>query len=152
MISIIVAVSLNNVIGINGKIPWYLSRDLRRFKKLTTGKVIVMGRKTYESIGKALPDRKNIVLSRSNINIKDAYVVSDPNQIVEEDIFIIGGSYIYKHYINKADKIYLTKVYLNVEGDTFFPNFNINEFYEEKEFSGTSKSGIKYEFINYLKK
>lgn len=151
MIYIIAAVSLNNVIGNKGKIPWKISNDLKRFKKLTLGNVVVMGRKTYESIGRALPNRKNIVISKQNINFKDALKVSNPENIKEQNFFVIGGETIYNYFIDKADVLYLTHIHLNVEGDTFFPNVNLNQFRKEFVGSFTNKMGVSYEFINYIR-
>ena len=113
-ISMIVAMSKNRVIGKDNGMPWHLSDDLKNFKKITIGKTIVMGRMTYDSIGKALPGRKNVILSRS---LKDkSILVFDnlENALVdvgnEEEIFIIGGQDIYSQTINKANKLYLTTI------------------------------------------
>ena len=127
-ISMIVAMSKNRVIGKDNVMPWHLSDDLKNFKKITMGKTIIMGRRTYDSIGKALPGRKNVILSRS-LKDKDILVFDNlENALVdvgnEEEIFIIGGQDIYSQTINKANKLYLTTINDEIEGDKFFPDFD----------------------------
>ena len=127
-ISMIVAMSKNRVIGKDNVMPWHLSDDLKNFKKITIGKTIIMGRRTYDSIGKALPGRKNVILSR-NLKDKDILVFDNlENALVdvgnEEEIFIIGGQDIYSQTINKANKLYLTTINDEIEGDKFFPDFD----------------------------
>ena len=127
MISLIVAVSTNNVIGADGDLPWRLSDDLKRFKAVTMGKPIVMGRKTYESIGRPLPGRQNIVITRQNNFTADGCdVVQSTAEAVEvaggaDEIMVIGGSQIYAAFLPTADRIYLTRVHTEVDGDAFFP-------------------------------
>ena len=126
MISIVAAVSQNGVIGKDGKIPWKLPADLAYFKNLTMGHAIVMGRKTYDSIGKALPGRTNIVITRQKHfsaadcivahSLKDALLKAEG-----KEIFIIGGGEIYREAMPLADKLYLTLVEQDFEGDAFFP-------------------------------
>ena len=143
-ISIIVAMSKNRVIGKDNDMPWHLSDDLKNFKKVTMGSTIIMGRLTYESIGKPLPKRKNIVLSRK---------LKDPNLLVfdnldnalstlkdEREIFIIGGEDIYCQTVNRANKIYLTTINEELEGDKYFTKIKFSNwsiidsvFYEKNE-------------------
>jgi dihydrofolate reductase len=136
MISIIVAASTNNVIGAKGHLPWRLSSDLKRFKALTMGKPIVMGRKTYESIGRPLPGRQNIVVTRNPDFVAEGCdVVPSVDAAIEaagdaEEIMIIGGSHIYEAFLPRADRIYLTRVQVDVEGDAFLSEFNSNEWQE----------------------
>ena len=127
-ISMIVAMSKNRVIGKDNGMPWHLSDDLKNFKKITIGKTIIMGRRTYDSIGKALPGRKNVILSRS-LKDKNILVFDNlENALVDagnkEEIFIIGGQDIYSQTINKANKLYLTTINDEIEGDKFFPHFD----------------------------
>ena len=127
-ISIIVAMSKNRVIGKDNVMPWHLSDDLKNFKKITMGKTIIMGRRTYDSIWKALPGRKNVILSR-NLKDKDILVFDNlENALVdvgnEEEIFIIGVQDIYSQTIIKANKLYLTTINDDIEGDKFFPYFD----------------------------
>ena len=121
--------SLNRVIGAGGKIPWHLPEDFKWFKKMTTGHVIVMGRKTFESIGKPLPNRTTVVLTRRPEPIAGALRISDLNQLnnlpetVGREIFICGGAEVYQQALPLCSDLYLTLVKRNVEGDTFFPRF-----------------------------
>ncbi len=130
MISLIVAASTNNVIGNDGELPWRLSDDLKRFKAVTMGKPIVMGRKTFESIGRPLPGRQNIVITRQdNFEADGCDVVQSTAEAVEvavgaEEIMVIGGSEIYAAFLPIADRIYLTRVHTEVEGDAFFPSLD----------------------------
>lgn len=124
MVNIIAAVSNNGVIGIDNKLPWHLPADLKHFKELTTGHTVVMGRKTFESIGKPLPSRTNIVLTRDRSFKHDGVLVThDFNTIynLKKEVFVIGGKDIYELFINEADKLYITRVHANVHGDTYFP-------------------------------
>jgi len=123
MISLIAAVSTNNAIGINNALPWQIPADMKRFKELTMGKPIVMGRKTHFSIGKALPGRDNIVLSRNSyLVIPGCQVINSLDKLdSNKDNMIIGGEQVYKLALPLADRIYLTRVHGDYEGDTFFP-------------------------------
>jgi len=136
MISLIVAASMNNVIGAKGDLPWRLSGDLKRFKALTMGKPIVMGRKTYESIGRPLPGRQNVVITRNPDFVADGCdVVSSVDAAVEvagdaEEIMIIGGSHIYNAFLPRADRIYLTRVQTEVEGDAYLPDLDNDSWHQ----------------------
>lgn len=130
MISLIVAASTNNVIGNDGELPWRLSDDLKRFKAVTMGKPIVMGRKTFESIGRPLPGRQNIVITRQQDFVADGCdVVQSTAGAVEvagtaEEIMVIGGSQIYAAFLPIADRVYFTRVHTKVDGDAFFPSLD----------------------------
>ncbi len=135
MISIIVATSLNWAIGRNNQLLWHISEDLKYFKKITSGHTVIMGRKTWESIGKPLPNRRNIVVSRSLEKITDAEVYKSLELALKaagnESLFIIGGGEIYEQALPLAEKLYLTIVNLTVEdADTFFPKINFDEWRE----------------------
>ena len=123
----IAAVSENRVIGADGKIPWHLPEDFKWFKKMTTGQVIVMGRKTFESIGKPLPNRTTIVLSRSQFSHPEVQTVSELGQIdlatETRGVFICGGAQVYAQALPLCSDLYLTLVKRVVEGDAFFPPF-----------------------------
>lgn len=127
MISIIVAASANGVIGVQGELPWRLSADLKRFKELTMGKPIVMGRLTWESIGRPLPGRQNIVITRqADFEASGADVVTTPADALRaagdvDEIMIIGGGQVYDLFLPKASRVYLTRVDAEVEGDAWFP-------------------------------
>ena len=125
-ISLIVAAANNDVIGSDGDLPWHLPDDLRNFKRLTLGKPVIMGRKTHESIGRPLPDRRNIVLTRDqSFAAPGCEVVASVDEALErvadaDDVMIIGGGEIYTTFLPMADKVYLTRVSADVEGDTLF--------------------------------
>lgn len=154
MITLISACSKNRVIGLENKMPWHLPVDLKRFKKLTSGGVILMGRKTFESIGsKPLPNRTNVVLTRDKTFRSEGILVY--NNIEEvlplfHDIIIVGGAEIYKQYIKLADVIELTLIDKEYEGDTFFPEID-DSFYEEKRESFENDE-FEYHFITYKRK
>ena len=154
-ISIIVAMSKNRVIGVKNSLPWHISEDLKRFKRLTTGYPIIMGRKTFESIGKPLPERRNIVISRNqNLKVQDIEVVKSIEDALkicssENLIYIIGGEQIYNLAMPYANNIHLTEVNKEVEGDAFFPEFDKKEWKEiarenSKDFNDTSYSFVEY--------
>jgi dihydrofolate reductase len=134
VISLIVAASENNVIGAGGKLPWRLPADLKRFKAITMGKPIVMGRLTWESIGRALPGRHNIVISRQRgVVAEDCTVAESPDAAIDAagevpEIMVIGGGHIYAEFLPRAGRIYLTRVHMNVDGDAFFPEIDTAEW------------------------
>ena len=141
MIRIIVACAENRVIGKNGEIPWYLPEDLKHFKELTMNHTVIMGRKTFESIGKALPGRRNIVLSRSVKKIDGCEVVNSFQKALETatgEIYIIGGESLYKEALPIADVLEITEVHLKPDGDTFFPKVEPESFrlVKEEHFAG----------------
>lgn len=123
----IAAMSENRVIGAGNKIPWHLPEDFKWFKKMTTGNIIVMGRKTFESIGKPLPNRETVVLSRGQFQYPGVWTISDLSQIdpVKEarEVFICGGAQVYEQALPLCSELYLTLVKRVVEGDAFFPRF-----------------------------
>lgn len=133
-ISLIVAVSTNNVIGVGGELPWHISEDLRRFRKLTTGKPVVMGRKTFDSIGRPLPERRNIVITRDPKFIAPGCdIVASPDGVIDlvgesAEIMVIGGSQIYAAFLPRARRIYLTRVHAHIDGDTCFPALDESEW------------------------
>ncbi|NIL97950.1 MAG: dihydrofolate reductase [Planctomycetales bacterium] len=129
-LAIIVAMSANRIIGRGGTLPWHISADLRRFRRLTTGHAIVMGRKTYESIGRPLPQRRSMVISRDRaFRAEGVEVVASLDEALrlcrdEQQIFVIGGSSIYELALPRADRLYITQIHATIEGDTFFPPFD----------------------------
>jgi dihydrofolate reductase len=154
MIKIIVAMSDNRVIGNNNELIWKLSSDLKRFKQLTTGHPVVMGRKTYESIGKPLPNRRNIIITRnSEYEVEGCETVSSLEEallLTNNDCFIIGGGEIYKQSLEVADKIYLTLVHKDFEGDTTFPELGKEwATIDTKDFDADEKNEYNYSFIEY---
>ncbi|MFS0554837.1 dihydrofolate reductase [Brevibacillus sp. 179-C9.3 HS] len=123
MISLIVAYARNQVIGKDGDMPWHLPADLKNVKELTTGKTIVMGRKTFESIGKPLPNRRNVVLTRSlDFHPEGVEVVHTKDEVLAMgDVIIFGGAEIYRQFLDVVDRLYITEIDLETDGDTFFP-------------------------------
>ncbi len=153
MISMICAVGKNNGIGLNNQLLWKLPLDLKHFKETTTGHLVIIGQKTFESIGKALPGRKNIVLSMDpDFKAENCEVSNDLEGIAkryessEEEVFVIGGASIYKQFIGYAQKLYLTLVDDSPLADVFFPDYsefkNVVSESEEQE-----ENGIKYKFV-----
>lgn len=136
--SLIVATTLNHVIGKDNQMPWHLPADLAWFRQNTTGKPVIMGRKTFESIGRPLPKRINIVLSRQPYEHEGVIWKDSLESAVDfvkdsEEIMLIGGGELFKQYLPKADKLYLTQIQAEIEGDTFFPEINWNEWNIEFE-------------------
>lgn len=126
MISIIVAVADNGVIGGNNTLLWHISEDLRRFKALTTGHPVIMGRRTWDSLGRPLPNRTNVVITRQPLALAGAVVTHSLTEAVaafpaEEEVFVIGGAQIYAQALPLADRLYLTRVFHPYQGDTRFP-------------------------------
>ncbi len=133
MINVIVAVAENGVIGADNSLIWHISEDLQYFKRITTGHPVVMGRKTYESMGRPLPNRTNVYVTRSQREVEGCTVVNSLEQAVglfapDEQIFIIGGAQIYAQALPMADRLYITRVHNSYEGDTYFPEWDESEW------------------------
>jgi len=152
MITLIAACSKNRVIGGDGKLLWHLPEDLKRFKSLTTGNPIVMGRKTYESIGKALPGRLNIILTKNrDFKADNCLIYNNIYDLLEiyqqSNLFVIGGGEIYKMFLPFADKIELTLIDKDFEGDTFFPELGSDWIESNVEIN--SNGEFEYKYITY---
>lgn len=137
-LSLIVAMTKNNVIGKDNQMPWHLPVDLKWFRENTMGKPVVMGRKTFESIGRALPKRPNIVLSRKPYEHKDVIWKESLESALEylrasPEIMLIGGGQLFQQYLPQADKLYLTIIQAELVGDTYFPKINWDEWCIEQE-------------------
>lgn len=135
IVSIFAAMSENRVVGIENRLPWNLPDELKRFKSMTTGHPIIMGRKTFESIGRILPNRENIIISRQNsYSVPGTSVYSSVDEALEkcrgktDEVFLIGGAEIWRAAWSWVDQIYLTIVHKNFEGDAYFPDFDRSEF------------------------
>lgn len=163
MISLIAAMGNNRVIGMNNDMPWHLPKDLAHFKKVTSGHTVIMGRKTYESIGRPLPNRKNIILTRQqSLNvpekvqlIRDLNVVKEWNeQNPREEYFILGGGELYKQSIDFADRLYITKIDETFEGDTVFPLIDETkwEIVSEKIGERDENNPYHFKFLMYERK
>ncbi len=162
-ISIISAVAKNGVIGVKNSLPWKLSGDMKYFSKTTTGKTVIMGKNTFLSIFKALekplPNRRNIILSKTMEKTKGIEVIRDIKEIEnlnnkDEEIFIIGGASLYEQMILLANKMYITEVDCDCEGDTFFPSFNKDEWniISEEKHTKDEKNEYNYNFKIYERK
>jgi len=157
IISLIAAMAKNRVIGKDNDMPWHLPADLGHFKTITLGKPIIMGRKTYESIGRPLPGRQNIVISSNPAyNLEGCDTVTSFDAALEltkdlEEVMIIGGGFLYKQTLFQANKLYLTFIDLDVQGDTFFPDFEVLNIKEVKResFKKDDKNPYDYEFVDY---
>ena len=157
MLSLIVAISENHVIGREGQLPWHLSADLKRFKQLTMGHHIVMGRKTYDSIGRQLPGRISVVLTRqSEWTVEGVLTASDlPTALKlagdDEEVFVIGGSQIYQLALPLVDRLYVTQVHATVDGDTYFPAITDDQWQLQQtdSFAADEKNDHDYSFLVY---
>jgi dihydrofolate reductase len=160
-IKLICAISKNNVIGNKNELPWNISEDLKRFKELTSENIIVMGRKTFESIGRPLPNRKNIVLSNNkNLKIENVEVFNSANDVLSfyktfsenKDLFIIGGNFIYKLFLEYCDHLHITFIDKNYEGDAFFPSLDWKEWkLLDEEMSYDEVEKVNFYFRDYVK-
>lgn len=149
MVSVIVAVAENGVIGDKNSLLWHISEDLRNFKRVTSGHPVVMGRKTFESLGRPLPNRRNVVITRQDIAIEGCDVVHSLEEALglfpaEEEVFVIGGAQIYREAMPLADRFYLTRVHRAYEGDTSFPEWSASEW--RLTASEHFERGEKYEY------
>ena len=151
MITIVAACSANRVIGKDNKLIWRVPGDLKRFKEMTTGHTVLMGRKTYESIGKPLPNRRNVVISRNpNLVIENCLnytSLTESLTMFKNDLFIIGGEEIYRQTLPYADRIELTLINKNFDGDAFFPE--IPDCFEETARVDMECDEFKYSYITY---
>ena len=162
MLSIIVAVAKNNVIGKDNKLIWHLPEDLKRFKRITSGKNIIMGRKTFESLGRILPNRKHIILCNDmKMNIEDdRLIVLDDISKLEDYInsdkenFVIGGATIYKLLMPMCDKLYITHIDEEFDGDVYFPEIDLSVWKEESIEDGITNEDnpYSYKYVTYVRK
>lgn len=166
-IAMIAAMAKNRIIGADNDMPWHLPADLKHFKAITLGKAVIMGRKTYESIGRALPGRPNIVItSNADYSLSDATVVDSPESAFEvakalspeqsenDEVMIIGGGTIYQSFLDKADTLYLTHIDLDVDGDTQFPDYEAAASWKEvsrEAHSADEKNAHAYTFVTLVR-
>jgi len=159
-LSLIAAMTDEGVIGFQNRLPWHLPEDLKNFKKITMGKPVIMGRKTYESIGKPLPGRKNIVLTRNTsfqaegvtvvASLDQAIEVCKKEEISEDEIFVIGGAQIYQEALPRADRLYLTKIHQSFKGDAYFPEIDLEKSFqivEKSDHVSADPEKLSYTFI-----
>jgi len=161
MLSTIVAIAKNNVIGKDNKLIWHLPEDLKRFKNITSGKVIIMGRKTFESLGRVLPNRKHVVLCNDmemNIDNENVEILNSIDKLdkyinSEEECFVIGGATIYKLLMPYVEKLYITRINQEFEGDVYFPEIDEQIWKEVAREKGikNDENPYDYEYITYKK-
>lgn len=154
-ISLIVAMSSNRAIGLDGRMPWHLSADLRRFKRITLGKPVLMGRKTHQAIGRPLPGRENLVVSRaSDYRAEGCLVFADIDAALahcrdNDEVFVIGGAELYRALLDRADCLYLTCIDRDFAGDTFFPEIDAEAWLEveSEEVDDDPVVDFRYRFL-----
>lgn len=162
-LTIIAAVSENNVIGINGRIPWKIKEDMQRFKELTLYHPVIMGRKTYESIPekfRPLPQRENIILSRTLERKEGIYVARSVDEALaatalgnNQEPYIIGGEQVYNSFLDLSNRIELTRIHkIYYEGDAFFPIINLDEWRLTNKREGSTEDELRYSFLTYNRK
>lgn len=159
IISLIAAMDNNRLIGVKNGLPWHLPADFKHFKAVTMGKPVVMGRKTFESIGKPLPGRINIVISRSGFEADGVIAVDSIEAAIAEvydleEIMIIGGASFYQQMISKAQRMHLTYVDTECEGDAWFPEFDLNDWdiVSESSHSADEKNNFDFRIVEYTRK
>ena len=152
--TIVVAISENHVIGKDNKLLWHQPADLKHFKDITNGHTVIMGRKTYNSVGKPLPKRRNIIITRKTITIEGCEVVNSIEAALalcksEQEVFIVGGAEIYKQAMHLTDRIYLTIMHQDFDGDSFFPDLDKNVWKEvhREDYEADDKNPLAYSFI-----
>lgn len=154
-LSLIVAISANRVIGINNTLPWHLPEDLKRFRALTTGHHIIMGRKTYESLNRLLPGRTTVIVTRNpDYRIEGALIAHSLQEAItlcgnDEEVFLIGGAELYKDGLQLADKLYITEIKASYEGDAFFPEFELAGWELTSREAHSTPQGLDYEYLIY---
>ena len=154
-LSLIVAIAKNRVIGVNNTLPWHLPEDLKRFRALTTGHHIIMGRKTYDSLGRLLPGRTTVIVTRNpDYKMEGAIVVNSLEVAIaacgdDNEAFLIGGAELYKDGLKLANKLYITEIDAEYEGDAFFPEFEINEWKAGERETHRAESGLSFSYITY---
>ena len=155
-LSLIVAVANHNVIGINNTLPWHLPEDLKRFRALTTGHHIIMGRKTYESLGRLLPNRTTVIVTRNkNYQVAGALIAHNLQAALalcagDNEPFLIGGAELYKEGIQLANKLYITEVHADFDGDAYFEKVDLTQWQELDREKHIAQSGLQYSYVSYL--
>lgn len=162
-VALIWAMARNGVIGRDNKLPWYLPEDLKYFKRVTTGKPVIMGRKTYDSIGRPLPNRTNIVVTRDAslslpgvkvvTSLEDALDIAQAESVISDvdEVIVMGGAEIYAQALPHADRLYVTLVHAEVEGDAVFPTIDLEEYRElaREDFNAEGPNPYNYSFVVY---
>jgi len=154
-LSLIVAISANRVIGINNTLPWHLPEDLKRFRALTTGHHIIMGRKTYESLNRLLPGRTTVIVTRNaDYKVEGALIANSLQQAInmcgdDPEAFLIGGAELYLDGLKLANKLYITEIKAEYEGDAFFPEYDLSQWELTSREAHSTAQGLAYEYLIY---
>lgn len=162
-VSLIVAYAQGGVIGLDNQLPWHLPEDLKRFKALTMGHHIIMGRKTYDSLGRLLPGRTTVIVTRNaDLKVEGALIAHSLEEAVamcqfadgqaDDEVFIIGGAELYRAGLDLADKLYVTEVNLKVQGDAFFPELDVSIWQETSREALVSSNGTAFSYVSYNRK
>jgi dihydrofolate reductase len=157
-LSIIVAIAKNRVIGINNTLPWHLPEDLKRFRALTMGHHIIMGRKTYDSLGRLLPGRTTVIVTRNkDYKLEGALIAHSLQDAIglckaDDEVFLIGGAELYQEGLKLSNKLYITEIVLDVEGDAYFPEYSSNEWQESAREAHVSEQGLAFNYVTYVRK
>jgi dihydrofolate reductase len=157
-LSIIVAVAKKRVIGINNTLPWHLPEDLKRFRALTMGHHIIMGRKTYDSLGRLLPGRTTVIVTRNkDYKLEGALIAHSLQDAIglckaDDEVFLIGGAELYQEGLKLSNKLYITEIVLDVEGDAYFPEYSSNEWQESAREAHVSEQGLAFNYVTYVRK
>jgi len=155
--SLIAAIAKNNVIGANNALPWHLPEDLKRFRALTTGHHIIMGRKTYESINRLLPGRTTVIVTRDvNYKVPGALIANSLEQAIglcgqDDEVFLIGGAELYRVGLAVAEKLYITEIEAEYKGDVFFPELDKSQWHETSRDSHVSEQGLPFSYVTYIR-
>lgn len=157
-LSTIVAIANKRVIGVNNTLPWHLPEDLKRFRALTMGHHIIMGRKTYESLGRLLPGRTTVIVTRNtDYKVEGALIANSLQAAIalcdgDNEAFLIGGAELYQDGLKFSNKLYITEISLDVEGDAFFPEYQSEEWLESSREAHSSAQGLNYSYVTYCRK
>ncbi|HEX5539133.1 MAG TPA: dihydrofolate reductase [Methylophilaceae bacterium] len=157
-LSLIAAIARNRVIGLNNALPWHLPEDLKRFRALTTGHHIIMGRKTYESLNRLLPERTTVIVTRNaEYSVAGAVMANSLPQAIaasaaDEEIFLIGGAELYRDGLPLAQTLYVTEIDAEFDGDAFFPEFDLVQWQETAREKHISAQGLPFAYVTYRRK
>lgn len=157
-LSIIVAVAKNSVIGINNTLPWHLPEDLKRFRALTMGHHIIMGRKTYDSLGRLLPGRTTVIVTRNaDYKVEGALIAHSLQDAIalckaDDEAFLIGGAELYQEGLKLSNKLYITEIDLDVAGDAYFPEYSSDAWLESSREAHVSEQGLAFNYVTYVRK
>jgi dihydrofolate reductase len=157
-LSTIVAIANNRVIGVNNTLPWHLPEDLKRFRTLTMGHHIIMGRKTYDSLGRLLPGRTTVIVTRNNdFKVEGALIAHSLQDAIalckdDDEAFLIGGAELYQEGLKLSSKLYITEIVLDVEGDAYFPEYSSDAWLETSREAHVSEQGLAFNYVTYVRK